>query len=472
MIRRLSRRWSNSRTRSEDVTHVEESPTFIPAPLRPEDATITSVEVEGLPTGITLGLASPRARSRAVVMPFAFLLEGFLTADTDVDHLEVWHGHRKLREVSVRLIAEHGEDSEQPDPGPDESLRLYAISELVGTVRLPRTFTVTVRVVLASGAQFNAGTITGTRPALALPPGMTPLLSPLMVTSLGRTGTTWMMRLLSKHPELVLYERYPFEVRPRGYWTHWLQVMAEPGNHRESTPLTGFYAQQWSVGADPFFSARLMRDVPEIALQLAGEHVVALAGLAHQAAETYYRSCMAQFGRPNARFSVEKHVAGHIPHLLSELYPGAKEIVLVRDPRDMLASMLAFNEKRGSVEFGRDRVESDGDFVRQLARGVSNLMEHWRARREHAHLVRYEDLLTMPEDVLSKTFDYVGIDASTAMVQRVLQQGSEPDAALQFHMTSRDQSASIGRWERDLPADIQALCGEEFGPVLVEFGYS
>ena len=86
--------------------------------------------------------------------------------------------------------------------------------------------------------------------------------------------------------------------------------------------------------------------------------------------------------------------------------------------------------------------------------------------------MRYEDLLTRPEDVLRETFDYVGIDASADTVQRVLRQASEPDSKLAFHMTSRDQGASIGRWERDLPADIQALCSEEFGPALVEFGYS
>jgi hypothetical protein len=253
---------------------------------------------------------------------------------------------------------------------------------------------------------------------------------------------------------------------------HWLHVMAEPANHRESTPAIGFHAQQWSVGANPFFTAGLATEDAELALQLAGEHVVRLAGFAHQATETYYLSCMARYGRPNARFSVEKYGPGIFLPLLWELYPGTKEIFLVRDPRDMLASMLAFNKKRGSSDFGRQRVETDADFVRQLARGVSSLVEASQARREQAHLVRYEDLLTMPESVLRGTFDYLGIEASVAVVQRVLREASEPDSKLAFHMTSRDQAASIGRWERDLPADIQELCNEEFGPALAEFGYS
>jgi hypothetical protein len=402
-------------------------------------------------------------------MPFAFLLEGLLTTDSDVDHVEIWIGEKKLREAPVELLAQHGEE---PAPEPDQNLRVYAFSALVGTVRLPRSFSLTLQVVLASQARFPVGAIAGTRPALALPPGTTPRLSPLMVTSLGRTGTTWQMRLLSKHPELVLYERYPFELRPRAYWMHWLQVMAEPANHRESTPLTGFHAQQWSVGANPFVGSRMAREAPELAQHLAGEHVVALAGFAHQSVETFYLACMERFDRPNARFAVEKGLPGPVPQLLWELYPGAKEIILVRDPRDMLASMLAFNKKRGTDDFGRRRVETDEDFVRQLGRGVSNLLNNWRARRERAHLVRYEDLLTKPEDVLRESFDYLGIDASAAMVQRVLQEASEPDAELAFHMTSRDPRASIGRWERDLPGDVQALCAEEFGPALTEFGYS
>jgi hypothetical protein len=421
-----------------------------------------------VPEGVSLGIISPRSRSRGA-LPFAFLLEGLLTTDAEVDHLEVWFGNRKLREVRVKLVTE---DRDESAPEPSSGFHLYGFSELVGTARLPRSFTVHLGVVFASGKRLQVCTITGSRSALALPPEAAPRLSPLMVTSLGRTGTTWLMRLLSKHPELVLNETYPFEERPHRYWMHWFLIMGEPANHRESSKTTGFIAQQWSVGANPFFTPRLAKEDPALAQQLAGEHVVGLAAFAHQAAETYYVSCMARYGRPNAKFFVEKHLPDLISPLVWELYPGAKEIFLVRDPRDMLCSMLAFNAKRGTSDFGRDRAETDADFVRQLAMGVAGLQAHWEARREQAHLVRYEDLLTKPQDVLRETFDYVGIDSSATAVEQVLREASERDAALSFHMTSRDPAASIGRWQRDLPEDVKALCSEEFGPALAEFGYS
>jgi Sulfotransferase family len=437
--------------------------------LSPLEATITSVAVDGLPDGISIGISSPRSGSRGV-LPFAFLLEGLLTADAEVDHIEVRLGQRKLREVAVKLVTEE-EREESASPAP-EGLRLYRFSALVGTVRAPRSFALGLRVVLASKAAFDVCVIAGTRAALSFPAGTSARLSPLMVTSLARTGTTWLMRLLSEHPELVMDARYPFEAKPQRYWAHWFQIMAEPANYRESTDLHTFTTQPWSVGPNPFFTAAVAKDDPALAQQLAGEHVVALAGFAHHSAETYYLSCMTRYGRPNARFSVEKHAPDIVPRLLWELYPDAKEIFLVRDPRDMLASILAFNDKRGSSRFGRDRVETDADFVRQLAANVSTLNRTWETRREQSHLVRYEDLLARPEDVLREAFEYVGIDSSAEMVKRVLGQASARSGELASHMTSRDQGASMGRWERDLPADVQALCSEEFGPALAEFGYA
>ena len=48
---------------------------------------------------------------------------------------------------------------------------------------------------------------------------------------------------------------------------------------------------------------------------------------------------------------------------LAELYPDSREVFLVRDFRDMVSSILAFNAKRGARGFGRAAAETDAGYV-------------------------------------------------------------------------------------------------------------
>ena len=50
----------------------------------------------------------------------------------------------------------------------------------------------------------------------------------------------------------------------------------------------------------------------------------------------------------------------HVPILLSDLYEDSREIILVRDPRDVLCSLVAFNAKRG---FGLSPTWQDISFM-------------------------------------------------------------------------------------------------------------
>ena len=65
---------------------------------------------------------------------------------------------------------------------------------LAGTIGLESPFELRLRAVFPDGARTLLGIIRGsTEP---VPSSFTPTLRPLMVTSLGRTGTTWLMRVL------------------------------------------------------------------------------------------------------------------------------------------------------------------------------------------------------------------------------------------------------------------------------------
>ncbi len=70
------------------------------------------------------------------------------------------------------------------------------------------------------------------------------------------------------------------------------------------------------------------------------------------------------------------------PTLVGELYPDTREVFLVRDFRDMVSSMLAFNAKRGRRELlGLDLAANDADYVLQQVRnGVLRLVNAWKRR--------------------------------------------------------------------------------------------
>ena len=77
------------------------------------------------------------------------------------------------------------------------------------------------------------------------------------------------------------------------------------------------------------------------------DHVADLATFAQQRIDAVYRQ-VAALGDGRAEFFAEKCLPeGNVPQLLRELYPDAREVFLVRDFRDMLCSIRAFNEKRG-----------------------------------------------------------------------------------------------------------------------------
>ena len=81
-------------------------------------------------------------------------------------------------------------------------------------------------------------------------------------------------------------------------------------------------------------------------------------------------------------YFAEKHFPDVYPRLLRELYPGARELFLVRDFRDMIASMLAYNARKEFGDFGRESAQSDATWLDELRRGVVALRDAWRDRGE------------------------------------------------------------------------------------------
>src|SRR5215213_3764514 len=343
---------------------------------------------------------------------------------------------------------------------------------LVDTLGLPQRFEFRVRAALPDGSRVKVAAISGQRRALTTT--YAPRLQPLLVTSLGRMGITLLMRMLSAHAGVVVYDRPPYEARGGKYWLHVLKTLAAPADasKRVGAPME-FHLETLAAGGNPFYSAAFAA-WPEVEAWSGSTYITDLAAFCQRSIDGWYLATADAQGEAEDAlvFFAEKHFPDAYPRLTRELYLDARELFLVRDFRDMVASMRAYNARKGFGDFGRETAQSDADWLADLRRGVVALRDAWRERGDTMSLVRYEDLVRDPDATLPPLLASLGLDAAPEIVSRLIT-GAQPDAPeLRGHGTSASPHASIGRWQHDLPPELLAAVEETFGDLLQEFGYT
>jgi hypothetical protein len=279
--------------------------------------------------------------------------------------------------------------------------------------------------------------------------------------------------MFAAHPKIVVYPRYPYESSSAKYWAHMLKVLSEPANLMQSVRPDSFHNDLWHVGHNPFFDD----GVAQTARQghwFGRTYIEELAAFCQRSIESWYTTLAESQEQENPVYFAEKHMwPNYLPVLMRELYPAAKEVFLVRDFRDMVCSIMAFDDNRGYPGFGRPDDKTDEDYIRQeLKEAAFSLYNSWKTRQDRSHLVRYEDMVLRPEQTLKELLEYLELDSSEAIVREILAKASEETADLKHHRTSSTSQESIGRWRRERDEAFRELCQETFGELLEEFGYA
>ena len=355
-----------------------------------------------------------------------------------------------------------------PQAGGD-TVGFFALQSVLG---LPPRHEIELRAALPGGGAAPIGSILAERAPLATT--FEPRRQPILITTFGRTGSMLLMRLLSAHPDVLSYQPHRFEQRIAGYWIDALLTLADPVSYLRGVAPQAVAAQvgvddrTWWLGTEAPMPWPL-RDEP-LQEWLGGEAVEALAAVCQQRIDALYERIAAVSGAGPERFFAEKSNL-RVSAVAAELYPAGRELFLVRDFRDMVCSVFAFNEKRGVAGFGRATAGSDMDYVEQVGRWAQALARAWERRRERAHLVRYEDLVQDPERALGRVLEHVGVDSRADTIRGMLDRLGEELPELREHPTSDSPQASIGRWRTDLGPDLRAACEGAFGSALERFGY-
>lgn len=427
---------------------------------------IAAAEIAGNGTDLVRACAVDRPATGDHADVYQFAIEGWVVGrEAPVVAVECVAAGNVLRRINL--------DVPRPDVGEVFPMLPWAgasgFRSWLGVVGLPPEFAVALEACFADGSRSRFAVVRGRHRAVAT--AYAPALQPLMVSTLGRAGSTWLMRLLAHHPQVVVHPTYPYELRHARYWWHTLQVLTDPADPHGSAHPDNFQTRRGWTGHNPYrpepFAA-----TPTAAAWSGRAHVEETADFCLRSVDEGYARIAADLGRTDARFFAEKGRADHLPWLVWELYPRAKEVFLVRDFRDVASSMLAFNRRAGRRAFGPPDATTEADvlrFIRDVP--VAMLERSWPARQDRALLVRYEDLIARPAEEFGHVLAYLGLEADAATVERVLRQASRDDAETRAHLTSRDAATSLGRWRTSLSPELQALANDLFRDPLAQFGY-
>jgi hypothetical protein len=420
---------------------------------------IDEVEIHSAESDYVHGANIDRPAPGSGADSYTLLLVGWvLSKGIPVEHVEVLHEEQQVAVGSL--------DRERPDLAagfPElEGAGFSGYRLKLNTLRLSADFELVLRAKLEDGTRLPLGRLRGHR--RRLPAASAEAIQPLMVNTIGRSGSTLLVTLLSSHPDVIAFSPFLKDARVSTYWTNVLQDLSDQAAYLAPFDPSNLDTPRWWLDGG--------RDLGDEKLErwLGGEAIDSLCALCQGQIESFY-SHLGEPERPG--YFVEKYLPHQVvPDLLAELYPGAREVVLVRDFRDLLCSVISFNRKRGWDAFGRSEGGDDAEYVRTTLRQSGELLvKRLRKGADGPQLVRYEDLVLNPEPTLVELFGKLGMDADPEVVRETIRLTQESTAEMEHHRTTSDPAASIGRWRADLPEDIAAVCNEELGPLLHEFGY-
>ena len=326
-----------------------------------------------------------------------------------------------------------------PQAGGDRGIHFSIPASII---TLPKQFSLGLTAQARDGESLPVATVSG-RHQFAVPLD-SEVLRPTFVNGLPRSGTTFLMRLLAGHPGVACTRQYPYEHRHLVYWLHSLTVMAGPPDAevRPVGPQAMGTSEQWT-GPNPYFSR-----VPPGYPVLGQEYVQQLARVFMKTADDVYR----QIGGEHAKVLLEKFCRPTLIELARNLYPSMREVVTIRDPRDVVCSMVALNRKRGNEKFGARRARSVSEMLGLWTRRAVSELEGYicRWRPEQRIVVRYEELVADPPTQLTRVLQQCGLDSSRELVGRLVKEGLADLTLRQMHATAGSAAMSVGRWRNEI----------------------
>jgi hypothetical protein len=283
-------------------------------------------------------------------------------------------------------------------------------------------------------------------------------LNAILVSAPGRSGTSLLMGRLSLSPQICIAEMHPFEVRQISYWSTVVATLTRQADFQRSMHPDRLEGDGYSVGSNPFSHpnyAEVFRK-RELETEYFQTFVpTQLRDVALKMIEEYYLRVRDDGAKHQASFFAEKgnNLDRKTRTFARALFPDMKEVILIRDPRDLLCSQLSY--------FRRD-VDTA---IREIGEATRELLRIKHEESDRITVIKYEDLILNAGPTLGRLVKYLRIN------QFQVPDDAREMSAFRVHGTSASPEASIGRWRSQLSEDSRSWCISNWSQFLEEFGY-
>jgi hypothetical protein len=280
---------------------------------------------------------------------------------------------------------------------------------------------------------------------------------PILLSTTGRTGSTAVMAVLAQHPGIVVAGTRPYEVELGCYYAYALRTLTADGDHYKSlqTDTITSTANRYNIGFNPYFKAGhadVFKDPTALEGFMQRRLPLRLAGVFRDIILDYYEEVAKDQGTAYPIYFAEKSLPEiDARHGIRYMFPNLKEIVLIRDMRDVICSSTSSNGM---------------SFDAALAANVTaarQLLAIDAERNANTMFLRYEDFVLDSERTIDALFRFLGLSPIRSDERGM-------NELFATHATSASPAASIHRWKKGLSPEQQTKCAV-FNPFFKHFGY-
>jgi len=282
-------------------------------------------------------------------------------------------------------------------------------------------------------------------------------LKPILVTAPGRSGTTMFMERLSRCKEVVIARSHPYEIRMLSYYASAYHVLTAPADKDHSTHPDRLEGDGFFVGFNPFANSDLSH------FRTADLQREFFAGYVPDQLMSTFRQIIVEYYRRHGHdqkkhdvtmFAEKNNNLETMPREFTRaMFGETKEIVLVRDPRDLYCSRRSYFHQETKTA------------INQLLWGCDQLRKLSREAASDMIFVRYEDIILGNPGEFRRMSDFLGFELPAIDTAR--------DAGSKFadHATSQSPQSSIARWRQQMTPDEVEIFGGSCQQFFESFGY-